>query len=158
VTVLSFTLNKLINFCIRDSYFDSFFSSTKCSTMLSSFRFSGVLGGLSARCLSKFVYVRLSGERVNVRGREEETLKDLLEEEDISIGVCGGDLVCGRCQVYVDEAWKNKLPKPSEEEDETLETVYMGKDTSRLACAITWDDALVGLVLHEAPQKPKKKK
>nr|ANM86749.1 electron transport ferredoxin [Stygiella incarcerata] len=128
--------------------------------MLRSFRFGGVFGGLSGlsvRSLSKFVYVRLSGERVNVRGREEETLKDLLEEEDISIGACGGDLVCGRCQVYVDEAWKGKLPKPTEEEDETLETVYKGKDTSRLACAITWKDAYDGLVVYEAPQKPKKK-
>nr|ANM86846.1 flavoprotein A/ ferredoxin [Stygiella incarcerata] len=110
--------------------------------------------------LSQFTFVRSSGEELSIPGRSGETVKELLENSDagVSIGVCGGDLACGQCQVYVDSSWMDKLPAIADDEEETLGIAFKRKKQSRLSCALKWTDEWDGLVLHEAPLKPKKTK
>jgi ferredoxin, 2Fe-2S len=59
---------------------------------------------------------------------------------------CGGLMTCATCHVYVDEAWAERLPEPSSDENAMLEmTAAERRPTSRLSCQIVLDEALSGL-------------
>jgi ferredoxin, 2Fe-2S len=64
------------------------------------------------------------------------------------VGECGGSCSCATCHCYVDEAWVNKLPKPSGMEKDMLECVLEPKANSRLSCQIVVTKELEGLVVH----------
>lgn len=62
--------------------------------------------------------------------------------------ICGGYCNCATCHVYVDPAWAERLPPPSEDEEDMLEsTAAERRPTSRLSCQITLSEALDGLVV-----------
>lgn len=59
---------------------------------------------------------------------------------------CGGALTCATCHVYVDEAWLDRLPPPSADEDTMLDyTAEERRPNSRLSCQIALTPALDGL-------------
>ena len=62
-------------------------------------------------------------------------------------GLCGGACECATCHVFVDEAWFDKLPPPSEDEEDLLYSTLDQKPTSRLSCQIQLTDTLDGLVV-----------
>ena len=62
-----------------------------------------------------------------------------------SEAACGGSMVCGTCHVYVDEAWLDSLPAPSDAEKEILEFGIDAKPNSRLSCQILLDDSMDGM-------------
>src|SRR5882724_327235 len=62
-------------------------------------------------------------------------------------GDCGGNCACATCHVYVDAAWLSRVGVRSAGEDDMLNLVSELRDTSRLACQITLDDSLDGLVV-----------
>ena len=64
------------------------------------------------------------------------------------IGDCGGACSCATCHVYVDEAWFERLPKRSPEEEDMLDFAFDAKPTSRLSCQIKVEPALDGLVVR----------
>jgi 2Fe-2S ferredoxin len=64
------------------------------------------------------------------------------------IAECGGACTCATCHVYVDEAWTNKLPPPSAEEEGQLDSAFDVRPNSRLSCQITMTDELSGLVVQ----------
>ncbi len=64
---------------------------------------------------------------------------------------CGGSCACATCHVYVDPAWKTKLPEPTEEEVGMLDGAFEVKEDSRLACQIVMNDKLDGLKVKLAP-------
>ena len=64
------------------------------------------------------------------------------------VGECGGGLACATCHCYVDPAWADALPAPSQDELDMLDSATAErKATSRLSCQIIMDDALDGLVV-----------
>ena len=75
---------------------------------------------------------------------------------------CGGACACATCHVYVDEAWIARVGSRSDMEASMLDFADGVRETSRLACQITIDDALDGLVVRlpaaqheqEAPMPP----
>jgi ferredoxin, 2Fe-2S len=62
-------------------------------------------------------------------------------------GDCGGNCACATCHVYVDPAWSERTGERTSTEKEMLNCVAELRDTSRLACQITLDDSLNGLVV-----------
>ena len=59
---------------------------------------------------------------------------------------CGGLMTCATCHVYVDEAWADRLPLPSFDENAMLDmTAAERRATSRLSCQIVLDPELAGL-------------
>ena len=64
------------------------------------------------------------------------------------VAECGGACSCATCRVYVDEAWFDRLPKRSPEEEDMLDFAFEMKATSRLSCQIKMEDALDGLTVH----------
>ncbi|MGE3771238.1 MAG: 2Fe-2S iron-sulfur cluster-binding protein [Bdellovibrionales bacterium] len=64
---------------------------------------------------------------------------------------CGGSCACATCHVYVDAAWVNKIPQPSEDESAMLDGAFDVTNESRLACQIELTDELDGLKVTMAP-------
>ena len=64
------------------------------------------------------------------------------------VAECGGSCTCATCLVHVDDAWSPIVGKPSEEEDQMLDSAFEVKPTSRLACQIKVTEALDGLIVH----------
>ena len=65
------------------------------------------------------------------------------------VGECGGGLACATCHCYVDEAWIDRLPPPSQAETDMLDSAASAlQPGSRLSCQITISDALDGLIVR----------
>ena len=62
-------------------------------------------------------------------------------------GDCGGNCACATCHVYVDPAWSDRVGGRTASEEDMLNLVSELRDTSRLACQITLNDSLDGLVV-----------
>lgn len=61
---------------------------------------------------------------------------------------CGGCLSCATCHVYVDPAWADKLPPPTDEERIMVDCALDVRENSRLSCQLTVTDELNGLVVQ----------
>jgi len=73
---------------------------------------------------------------------------------DWGVGIkaeCGGSCSCATCHVYVGEGWLDRLPPPSDDEEDLLFSTLDKKDNSRLSCQILLSDELDGLELEIAP-------
>lgn len=68
---------------------------------------------------------------------------------------CGGACSCATCHVYVDEEWFDRLPPPSDDEEDLLYSTLDKKPNSRLSCQILLSDELDGLkvTLSESARK-----
>lgn len=67
---------------------------------------------------------------------------------------CGGSMTCGTCYVYLEEAWRARLPPASADEQELLDAVVTDRRSdSRLSCQIKITDGLDGLVVR-TPEMP----
>ena len=60
---------------------------------------------------------------------------------------CGGACACSTCHLYVDQAWWEKVGKPSPMEADMLDFAFEVKPNSRLSCQIKVTDELDGLVV-----------
>ena len=61
---------------------------------------------------------------------------------------CGGCCSCATCHCYVDEAWIDKIEKPTDLEKDMLEFAIDPQSNSRLSCQIKVIDDLDGLVVR----------
>jgi 2Fe-2S ferredoxin len=69
-------------------------------------------------------------------------------------GLCGGCMVCGTCHVFVDADWVDRLPKPSAEEADMLDSLaHFDPKRSRLSCQIEATPAIEGLRFTLAPEE-----
>jgi 2Fe-2S ferredoxin len=64
------------------------------------------------------------------------------------IADCGGSCSCATCHVYVDEAWRERLPAPSSTEKDMIECALHVQEGSRLSCQIELIEELDGLVIR----------
>ncbi|HEX4893638.1 MAG TPA: 2Fe-2S iron-sulfur cluster-binding protein [Hyphomicrobiaceae bacterium] len=70
-------------------------------------------------------------------------------------GDCGGVCACATCHVHVDSAWIDRVGRLTEGsmESELLQFAEGATETSRLACQISLEADLDGLVLHVPAQQ-----
>ncbi len=68
---------------------------------------------------------------------------------------CGGSCTCATCHVWVDEAWYDKLPAASDDEEDLIFSTLDQKPTSRLSCQILLNDDLDGLKVTLTPSASK---
>jgi ferredoxin, 2Fe-2S len=64
------------------------------------------------------------------------------------VAECGGSCTCSTCHVYVDEAWRDKLPAPSSEEEDQLDFAFDLQPNSRLSCQIKVTAEIDGLLVR----------
>ncbi len=96
------------------------------------------------------VYVSAKGERspLDVAVGNNLMMAAVFENVDGIEGMCGGCLACATCHVYVDEAWADRLPALTEDEDALLtQVVSERKANSRLCCQLVMTEALEGLTV-----------
>ena len=95
------------------------------------------------------VFVLPCGERREVQVGEGATLLQAARQDGIEVeGACGGSMACATCHVHVDEAWFDRLPQPSAEEEDMLDFAAELATTSRLGCQIRMVPALDGLTVR----------
>jgi 2Fe-2S ferredoxin len=61
---------------------------------------------------------------------------------------CGGACACATCHVYVDAAWKDKIPPRQDMEESMLDFALDLKPESRLSCQIKVKPELDGLTVR----------
>lgn len=90
-----------------------------------------------------------------VLGFQNETLLAALHRHGIAIGaVCGGNMICGTCHVWVAARPGSLATHPTEEENELLKlsSVYRPQ-SSRLACQLKLTPDVRQLTLEVAPDE-----
>ena len=71
---------------------------------------------------------------------------------DELLALCGGCLSCATCHVFVDDAYLDRLPAMSEDENDLLESSDSRQANSRLSCQIPVSPDLDGLRATIAPE------
>ena len=61
---------------------------------------------------------------------------------------CGGGCACGTCHIKVPAEWRERVGAPNDIESMILDQTHERDDHSRLACQITLEPQLDGLVVH----------
>jgi 2Fe-2S ferredoxin len=70
------------------------------------------------------------------------------------VGECGGEMACGTCHVFLDEAWLAKAGPRSAFEEGMLALSDNARPGSRLACQIKASEALAGIVVRMPAGQP----
>ncbi|MBV6632436.1 MAG: 2Fe-2S iron-sulfur cluster binding domain-containing protein [Alphaproteobacteria bacterium] len=65
---------------------------------------------------------------------------------------CGGACACATCHVYVDAEWEDRLPEPTDEEVDMLDSALEVEDNSRLSCQLIFNPDYDGLKVTLAPE------
>jgi 2Fe-2S ferredoxin len=79
-------------------------------------------------------------------------MEPLRDMDDGVSAICGGMCSCATCHVYVDEAWRARLPAPMSDETDMLKDLVSYRENSRLSCQIQLSAALDGLRVTIAPE------
>lgn len=97
--------------------------------------------------MPKITYTDASGAERTVEGKNGMTVMETAIKHNVP-GIdadCGGACACATCHVYVDEAFTDKVGKPSAMEQSMLDFAENVKPNSRLSCQIKIRDDLDGL-------------
>ncbi|KAI6224858.1 Adrenodoxin-like protein, mitochondrial [Aphelenchoides besseyi] len=93
-------------------------------------------------------YVNRDDEKLRISGKIGDNVMYLAHRYDIEIeGACDAALACCTCHVYVDDQFTNKIPEPTEDEEDMLDMAPLLKPNSRLSCQIILNKQLEGLTV-----------
>lgn len=83
-----------------------------------------------------------------------ESLMEVLRDNGFPIlASCGGVCACATCHIYIEESLRDTLGKRSESENELLQAANgFRPDVSRLACQISYNEALNGMTVTLASE------
>ncbi len=92
------------------------------------------------------VFIEPSGERHEVAADVGQSVLEIAHRHNIDIeGACEGAMACSTCHVIVAAEWYDRVPEPSEDEEDMLDLAYGLTRTSRLGCQIVMTSELDGL-------------
>lgn len=93
------------------------------------------------------------GESLSIEG-DGESVMELLRDNGVDElqALCGGQLSCATCHVYVDPAFIAVLPELSDFENEMLDSSDHRRENSRLSCQIPCTDVIDGMQVTIAPE------
>ncbi|CAA0842575.1 Adrenodoxin-like protein 2- mitochondrial [Striga hermonthica] len=94
-------------------------------------------------------FVDKDGEETHIKVPIGMSMLEAAHENDIELeGACEGSLACSTCHVIVmDVDQYNKLPDPTDEENDMLDLAFGLTETSRLGCQVIAKPELEGLRL-----------
>jgi ferredoxin len=77
-------------------------------------------------------------------------LLDIAQANDIDVeGACGGSCACSTCHVIVtSQEMYDKIPEPSDDENDMLDLAFGLMETSRLGCQVEMTKELDGLTVR----------
>lgn len=100
--------------------------------------------------MAKITFVEASGAEHVVEAKLGLTVMESAVKNNVP-GItadCGGTCACATCRVYVDEAWRGKLPEPTEMEQGMIEFSEDPQPNVRLSCQVKVTPDLNGLVVR----------
>ncbi|MEM8696439.1 MAG: 2Fe-2S iron-sulfur cluster-binding protein [Pseudomonadota bacterium] len=98
------------------------------------------------------IAVDRDGEEHRIDARVGEPLMLALRDNDVDVeAVCGGEMSCLTCHVYIDPTWLEQIGKRTGEEADMLDDQLYSHPESRLSCQITISPDLDGLRCTVAP-------
>jgi 2Fe-2S ferredoxin len=91
-------------------------------------------------------FISANGQRQRVEAKPGLTLLDIAHQHDIDLeGSCEGSLACSTCHLVIGREWYDRLPLPSEEEQDMLDFASGLTSTSRLGCQVVMEAKYDGL-------------
>ena len=95
-----------------------------------------------------------AGQLVTATAPEGALLMEVIRDNGVDElqALCGGQLSCATCHVYIDPAFHDVLPPMSFDEDDLLDSSDFRKPGSRLACQIKCSAKLDGISVEVAPE------
>jgi ferredoxin, 2Fe-2S len=103
--------------------------------------------------MARVTFIEASGTRRQIDAPEGEPLMFAARNAGVRgiIAECGGSAMCATCHCYVIATPAGPLPKPRDDEADTIEfNANEPRDTSRLTCQIIVTPALEGAVFEVA--------
>ncbi|WP_428390879.1 2Fe-2S iron-sulfur cluster-binding protein [Lichenicoccus sp.] len=94
------------------------------------------------------------GEEKQLDGNEGLSVMKVIRAGGIDelLALCGGCCSCATCHVYVDDAFLDRLPAMSDDENDLLDSSGHRTPASRLSCQLPFVAALDGLRVIIAPE------
>ncbi|MBS7669163.1 2Fe-2S iron-sulfur cluster-binding protein [Croceicoccus gelatinilyticus] len=104
--------------------------------------------------MPKLIVVNREGTESTVEADDGLTVMEAIRDNgfDELLALCGGCCSCATCHVYVDPAFKDKLPEVSEDEDDLLDSSDHRNENSRLSCQLQLNAETDGLKVTIAPE------
>ncbi|MBB4273651.1 2Fe-2S iron-sulfur cluster-binding protein [Rhizobium mongolense] len=105
--------------------------------------------------MSTFTVITRTGQVVPVEGRNGVSVMEHIRDAGLDelLALCGGCCSCATCHVYVDDDVKGRLPAPTIDEDELLDSSDYRKAQSRLSCQLQFTPELEGMIVVLAPEE-----
>ncbi|MBH0113583.1 2Fe-2S iron-sulfur cluster binding domain-containing protein [Novosphingobium sp. YJ-S2-02] len=95
------------------------------------------------------LFVTSEGDKVTATAEPGARLLEVAQNAGMPLeGTCEGQMACSTCHVHIADAWFDRLPEASMEEEDMLDLAAGVARTSRLACQIELTDALDGIEVH----------
>jgi ferredoxin len=103
--------------------------------------------------MTRIRFISADGHTIReVEAAAGERLLDIAQADGQPLeGTCEGQMACSTCHVVVDAADFDKLPRPSEEEEDLLDLAAHVTRYSRLSCQIFLTEALESLTVRIPP-------
>ena len=94
----------------------------------------------------KIVFAKADGQKIEAEARVGETLMTLGQRtQRILEGTCEGALACATCHIVLPQNWVDKVPAPTDAEEDMLDCIPDVVKNSRLGCQIGIRDELDGM-------------
>ena len=94
----------------------------------------------------KIIFIDSDGSEKEVEADLGLSILEVAHKNGVDLeGACEGSLACSTCHIILEKKPFEKLPEPSEEEEDMLDLAFGLEPTSRLGCQIRLDDNLNGL-------------
>lgn len=104
--------------------------------------------------MPQLTIIQRDGESRTIDAQEGLSLMEAIRDNgfDELLALCGGCCSCATCHVFVDDAYADKLPPMSEDENDLLDSSDHRGPQSRLSCQVPVTSALDGMKVTIAPE------
>ncbi|MDO9382914.1 MAG: 2Fe-2S iron-sulfur cluster-binding protein [Hyphomicrobiaceae bacterium] len=100
--------------------------------------------------MAKITFIQPDGTQDVAEAELGMTVMEAAKQSDVA-GIdaeCGGSCACATCHVYVDAAWREKVGKAANMEEDMLDFAFDVREESRLSCQIRITLELDGLIVR----------
>src|ERR1044072_6277623 len=104
--------------------------------------------------MPKLIVVTREGEEREINGEAGLSVMEVIRDAAIDelLALCGGCCSCAPCHVFVEEAYADKLPPMSDDENDLLDSSDHRAANSPLSCQLPVTSAIDGMTITIAPE------
>jgi len=104
--------------------------------------------------MTKLTIVKRDGSQSVVEANDGVTVMEAIRDNgfDELLALCGGCCSCATCHVHIEDAFLDKIPEMTEDENDLLDSSDHRNVNSRLSCQIDVTSALDGMTVTLAEE------